>query len=151
MEEKMTEALTEQMGMNEEDISEYIAAMSDEEMKELFSEMIAEQFKAQYAAQVQQQLSGMSSAQLAGALDAAVQGYTTEQCAVYYDEVLEFSESDYDSNLSRLGYVNLDRPATINLYASTFENKEVLRTPLQRITKRWTTWRKFNIPIMWGS
>ena len=126
MEEKMTEALTEQMGMNEEDISEYIAAMSDEEMKELFSEMIAEQFKAQYAAQVQQQLSGMSSAQLAGALDAAVQGYTTEQCAVYYDEVLEFSESDYDSNLSRLGYVNLDRPATINLYASTFENKEVI-------------------------
>ena len=126
MEAKMTAALTEQMGMSESDIKEYIAAMSDEEMKELFSEMIAEQFKAQYAAQVQQQLSGMSSAQLAGALVAAMQGYTTEQCAVYYDEVLEFSESNYDSNLSRLGYVNLDRPATINLYASTFENKDVI-------------------------
>ena len=68
----------------------------------------------------------MSSTQLAGALDMAVQGYTTQQCAEYYDEVLEFSDSDYESNLSELGYVDLDSPATINLYASSFENKNVI-------------------------
>ena len=68
----------------------------------------------------------MSSAQLAGALDMAVRGYTTQQCAEYYDEVLEFSDSDYESNLSELGYVDLDSPATINLYASSFENKNVI-------------------------
>ena len=126
MEAQMTEALSGQTGMSAADIGEYIAAMSDEEMNELFAEMIAEQFKAQYAAQVQQQLSGMSSAQFAGALDAAMQSYTTEQRAVYYDEVLEFSESSYDSNLGQLGYVSLDSPATINMYASTFEDKDVI-------------------------
>ena len=55
-----------------------------------------------------------------------MQGYTTQQCAEYYDEVLEFSDSDYESNLSELGYVDLDSPATINLYASSFENKNVI-------------------------
>lgn len=126
MEEKMTVALTEQMGMSEGDIKAYISAMSDDEMKELFSEMISQQFKTRYAEQVKSQLSVMSSAQLAGALDMAVQGYTTQQCAEYYDEVLEFSDSDYESNLSELGYVDLDSPATINLYASSFENKNVI-------------------------
>ena len=126
MEAKMTVALTEQMGMSEGDIKAYISAMSDDEMKELFSEMISQQFKTRYAEQVKSQLSVMSSAQLAGALDMAVQGYTTQQCAEYYDEVLEFSDSDYKSNLSELGYVDLDSPATINLYASSFENKNVI-------------------------
>ena len=122
----MTAALTEQMGMSEADIEAYITAMSDDEMKELFAEMIAGQFKTQYAAQVEQQLSGMTTAQLAGALDMALQGYTPEQCALYHDEVLEFSESSYDSNLTNLGYVDLDSPSTINLYAATFEDKDIM-------------------------
>lgn len=126
MEAQMTAALTEQMSMNEKEIAEYISAMSDEEIEELFARMIAEQFKAQYAAQVQEQLSAMTPAQLAGALDMATPEYSTKQCASYYDEVLEFSESDYDSNLSELGYIDLARPATINLYASSFENKDVI-------------------------
>ena len=130
MEAKMIAALTEQMDMNEADIGEYISAMSDEEMKELFEKMIAEQFKTQYATQVQQQMSGMTSAQLSGALDMAMKSYTTQQCADYYDNVLEFSESDYDSNLRQLGYVNLDSPATINLYASSFENKDVIENAI---------------------
>ena len=114
------------MGMSEADIEAYITAMSDDEMKELFAEMIAGQFKTQYAAQVEQQLSGMTTAQLAGALDMALQGYTPEQCALYHDEVLEFSESSYDSNLTNLGYVDLDSPSTINLYAATFEDKDIM-------------------------
>ncbi|MBC8542102.1 ATP-binding cassette domain-containing protein [Bianquea renquensis] len=126
MEAQMTAALTEQMGMSEADIEAYITAMSDDEMKELFAEMIAGQFKTQYAAQVEQQLSGMTTAQLAGALDMALQGYTPEQCALYHDEVLEFSESSYDSNLTNLGYVDLDSPSTINLYAATFEDKDIM-------------------------
>ena len=130
MEVKMIAALTEQLGMNEADVGEYISAMSDVEMKELFEEMIAEQFKTQYAAQIQQQMSGMTSTQLSGALEMAMKSYTTEQCAAYYDEVLEFSESDYDSNLRQLGYVNLDSPATINLYASSFENKDIIENAI---------------------
>ena len=126
MEKNMVAALTEQMGMNETDVGEYISAMSDEDISALFAEVIAEQFRSQYAGQVTQQLSLMSSEQLAGALDMAMQGYTTEQCAEYYDSVLEFSGSSFDENLNRLGYVDLDSPSSINLYAATFEDKDVI-------------------------
>ncbi len=53
-------------------------------------------------------------------------GYTDEQKALYYEEILEFSESTYDENLRKLGVVDLASPATVNLYASTFENKDVI-------------------------
>ena len=46
--------------------------------------------------------------------------------AGYYDDVLEFSDSTYDDNLRKLGYVDLDFPSSINLYASSFENKDVI-------------------------
>jgi len=52
--------------------------------------------------------------------------YTTEQCAVYYDAVLVFSESTYEDNLVALGCLDLDEPATMNIYASSFENKDVI-------------------------
>ena len=126
METAMIQALTQQMGMAEGDIKEYVAAMSDEDITEMFEQMATEQAKAQYAAQVEAQLKAMSSAQLAGALDAALPTYTTEQLVIYHDEVLEFSESTYDENMRELGYVDLDSPATINLFASTFENKDVI-------------------------
>ncbi len=126
IEVQMTAALIEQMGMSEADIEEYITAMSDDEINELFTEMISQQFKVQYAAQIKQQMAGMTPVQLAGALDMAMQSYTAEQCAVYYDEVLEFSDSSYESNLRELGYVDLDDPSSINLYAATFEDKDVI-------------------------
>ena len=55
-----------------------------------------------------------------------MEGYTPEQYAQYYDELLHFSESTYDQNLLKLGYVDVENPATMNLYASSFENKEVI-------------------------
>ena len=126
METRMMTALVEQMGTKEQDIRDYITAMSDDEMNDLVAQIIAAQFNAQYGEQVQKQLAGMSAAQLAGALDMALQSYSTEQCAAYYDAVLEFSDSTYEKNLNKLGYVDLDSPATINLYAATFEDKDVI-------------------------
>jgi len=126
IEESLIMALTQQMGMNESDVKDYITAMSDEELEEIYAQMIQEQYRMQYAAQVQAQMQGMDVQQLAGALQMALPTYTTEQCVIYYDEVLVFSDSSYDSNLRELGYVHLDEPSTINLYASSFENKDVI-------------------------
>ena len=53
-------------------------------------------------------------------------GYTLDQYALYYDTVTEFSESTYEENLKKLGFMDLDSPATINIYASSFENKDVI-------------------------
>ena len=124
MESTLTQAMTEQTGMGKSEIAEYIAAMTDDDMKEFFTEMISEQLRAQYAAGVREQLGAMTTEQLAAALDMSLDGYTDEQCAVYYDEILEFSDSTYENNLSELGYVDLDDPSATNLYASSFENKD---------------------------
>jgi putative ABC transport system permease protein len=126
METTMLQALTQQMGMQESEVKEYIEGMSDEDIEELFTQMVEEQARTQYAAQVEEQLSGLSSAQLSGALDQAMENYTTDQFVKYYDEVLVFSDSTYEDNLLELGYVDLDNPSSINLYASTFENKDVI-------------------------
>ena len=126
MNSAMLEILTAQAGMNTADAEDYVNAMSDEDMTELFTELISDQVKKQYAEKVQAQLGAMTPEQLAAALGAAEKGYTTEQCAAYYDEVLEFSETSYDENLITLGCVDLDDPATINIYASTFENKDII-------------------------
>jgi putative ABC transport system permease protein len=127
MENAMTQALSEQMNMDLEQIKSYIAAMSDEDMRALFAQMIEEQFRSQYASQIQAQLGSMTSRQLAGALVAAAGGYTDEQRSEYYDEVLDFSDSTYEDNLTELGCVDMDSPAAINLYASSFADKDRIK------------------------
>ena len=125
-ESTLQEALTSQASLDESQVEDYIAAMSDEELSDLFTQMAEEQFKAQYAAQVQQQLAAMEPAQMAAALDAAMDTYTTQQCAQYYDEVLTFSDSTYEENLVQLGYIDLADPASISLYAASFEDKDAI-------------------------
>ena len=126
MKATLTQALVAEMGMNEADVSAYITAMTDEEVIEIFTEMVTEQVLQQYAAQVAQQLSIMSEQELAGALTMSLPTYTTEQCAAYYDAILSFSESTYEDNLIALGCLDLDDPASVNLYAATFESKDII-------------------------
>ncbi len=126
MRENLIKGLAQQMGMSEDGVAEYIDVMSDEEIREIFFSLLAEQFTAQYAAKVQAQLAGMEASQLAAMLDEAMSSYTTEQCADYYEAVLEFSQSNYEANLRKLGYVDIETPSSINLFASSFENKDII-------------------------
>lgn len=126
MEAVMISSLAQQTGMSENELQEYMSSFTDEDLTEMFAMMAAEQIKAEYAAGVEAQLSQTEPVMLAGALDAAVQAYTDEQCSDYYDRVMEFSESTYKDNLTALGYVDLDSPASINIYASSFENKDII-------------------------
>ncbi len=131
MEEMLNEALAQQTGVNTEELADYISSMTDEEFNSMFTQIIAEQFTLQYAQQVQEQMGQMNAQELAAALDMALPSYTTEQCAEYYEQVLSFSESSYEDNMLELGYVDLDDPATINLYASSFENKELIEQAIE--------------------
>lgn len=127
MEAAITPALVEQMGVDVETITGYITSMSDEDLKELFIQALTEQYRTQYAAQVSQQMSTMTSEQLAAALDMAITQYTDEMCAFYYDEILEFSDSTYEENLITLGCVDRNVPSTVNLYASSFADKDIIK------------------------
>jgi putative ABC transport system permease protein len=100
--------------------------MTDEEITALFSQTVAEQIKYQYAEQVKAQMASQSPTQLIAAFEYALPRYTVEQCAVYYDEVMEFSDSTYEANLIKMGHVDLEFPATINIFASSFENKDII-------------------------
>lgn len=126
IEATMLQVLTEQMGMSESDITGYLENMDDEELEELFTQMVTEQVKAQFSQQVETQMAAMPTVQLAAGLDAEIATYTEEQCAQYYDEVIVFSENTYENNLIQMGYLDLDDPATINLYAASFEDKDAI-------------------------
>ena len=135
MEAAILQALTVQTGMSEEELSEYIASMTDEEITEMFTMMVTQQVKMQYAAGVKAQMASIPVEQLVMALDMEKDTYTQEQCAQYYDEVLEFAESSYDENLLKLGYLDLASPASVNLYATTFESKDVIEEVIAEYNK----------------
>ncbi len=126
IEKTMATVLSQQMGMNEKDIADYLTDLSDEDIEEMYTSLVKESAKMQYAQSVQAQLAPVPAAQRAAMLTAAMKTYTDEQFALYYDEVLEFSESSYENNLIALGCVQLDDPASINIYASSFENKDII-------------------------
>lgn len=126
MEAAMLQGMTQQMSMSESDVQSYLESMSDNEITDTFTQMMQQQVKAQYAQQVQQQMAAMQPAELVGALNQLLPTLTTEQCANYYDEMMHFSDSTYEDNLKALGDIDLDDPASINLYAATFEDKDVI-------------------------
>ena len=126
MEAAMLQGMTQQMSMSESDVQSYLESMSDDEITDTFTQMMQQQVKAQYAQQVQQQMAAMQPAELVGALNQLLPTLTTEQCANYYDEMMQFSDSTYEDNLKALGDIDLDDPASINLYAATFEDKDVI-------------------------
>ena len=126
MVELMVMAMVQQTGMSEDQIRNYINQISEEDLTALFTKLVSEQIKATYAKQVQTVLATKSIEEKAMAFDLALPNYTTEQCAVYYEEVLTFSQSTYENNLKILGYIDLDTPSSVGLYASSFENKELI-------------------------
>lgn len=131
MEQTLITALLQQMSVSEDQIREYVADMSQEDLQDMVEKMIRAQYAMQKAQQVQMQLSGYPEAQLTAMLEQAMETYTPEQYAAFYDGALEFSDSTYEENLIALGCVELSDPLTINLYASTFENKDVIEAAIR--------------------
>ena len=127
----LSQGMTAEVGVSVEEIQEYLEKMSDEELNEIFAQLIAEQVKMEYAQNVMTQMATMQPAELIAGFEMALPNYTTEQCAQYYDEIVEFSDSTYELNLKAMGYVEKEHPATINIYASSFENKDVITDAIE--------------------
>ncbi len=134
MEATLVQVLTAQMGVSGDEITSYVSKMADEEITGLYSQMVAEQVKQQYAQQVMQQMSQQLAthgpAALAGALDAELAAYTDAQCGQYYDEIMEFSDSTLEDNLLELGYVDLEEPSAVSIFASSFANKDIIEAEI---------------------
>ncbi len=105
-------------GMSEAMITQMI--LSSPEYKAQFLQVIA-------AASVSQQVSAEVFAEATAAQVAAT--LTDAQYAVLYEldgVPREFSDSTYENNLYLLGDVKETNPSSIYLYASTFENKDMI-------------------------
>ena len=135
MEQVMVQVLIQQMGIGQKEALEYAQAMSVEELTEIYSQMVVMQFRMELSNQVRKQMAGVPQEQLVMMLTGAMATYTQEQLVLYYDEVTEFSESTLEENLRILGAVDLDNPATISLYASSFENKDTLEAYINDYNK----------------
>ena len=55
--------------------------------------------------------------------------------ALYYDRLTEFSESTYDDNLILIGSLDINSPSAINIYASSFANKDVIAEVIEDYNK----------------
>ena len=131
MEEAMRQGMVEQMGMSEDDINHYLEEMSDEDITTYYRTMVEQQIRAQYAADAMQQIQTMQPEQLVAGLMAAAESYTEAESAYYYDEVLEFSDTTYEKNLSKLGYIDIESPSRMALYSSSFDAKEVIEDAIK--------------------
>ncbi len=128
--ETLVAVLTQQMGMSVSDVTQYLESMSEEDVDEIFTQLVTEQVKMQYAEKAKEQLKEFTTEQLAAALDGQIVTYTTEQLVLYHDEVLEFSKSTYKDNIRKLGYVDINYPQSINLFASSFEEKDTIEAAI---------------------
>ena len=126
IEEMMITNYADEMGVDPETISSYIADMDDATLMSYVRDMMTESVKDQYSEATRAQLAQMSSDQLAMTLTHSE--LTLEQYEYVFEEQLPptLSEGSYDNNMKLLGYVDLDTPSSINLYASSFANKDEL-------------------------
>ena len=119
-------------GVAEDEVAQYVAKMSEADLNLYFAQVISAQVAAEKFAAVQLAHGDTPPEVLAQQLDAAMPYYDTETCAALYGVVLDFSDATLEENLQKLGYVDLDEPATINLYAATFEDKDVIEAAIEQ-------------------
>ena len=145
IEQMIVQQYAAEMGVDAETIMGYIAEMSDAELFAQVETAIDAQVREQYAAGVVQQMAAIPTEQLAGALDMILTGdevtlqyaglspFETWQYSYLYDNYMPptLSDSTYEENLKTLGYVDPAKPSTINLYATTFADKDKIADLIQ--------------------
>ncbi|MBQ3183126.1 MAG: ABC transporter ATP-binding protein/permease [Clostridia bacterium] len=131
IEAQLIEGMGSQMSVSKEEITDYLASMTDEELDEMFAKLMAEQIKIQFAMGVAEQMAQMPPEQLLMGLASDLETFTDEQYGRYYDEIMTFSDSTYEDNLVKLGYLDLERPSAINIFASSFENKDIITAAIK--------------------
>ncbi len=130
IENEIVKYMQSETGMDAATIKEYLSSMSDDDLRQFIVKTVEEQLREQYADKIAEQLSGMTDAQKAAAFDLTVKAMDDSQCAIMFDEVIEFSPSTYEKNLDILGCKDVNTPTSIRLYASSFADKDVIEAAI---------------------
>ena len=118
-------------GMDPARIREIFEERTLDELKTMIRPSIEESIAAQIKQQTEAALSSMPDEAKIAALELELASYTTEQIALYYDEITEFSENDIEKTMTLIGNLDLNSPSMINIYASSFENKDIITAAIQ--------------------
>ena len=106
--------------------------MDDDTLFEYIEKMIGEQIKEQYSIQMENMYSYLSDSTLAH--DFGLLSLEDDDYLWLYENAMPpiYSTSTPKDNLKKLGYVDLDSPSKINIYASTFEDKDAIADAIER-------------------
>lgn len=141
--DSMVELVADTYNLEQSTAEEYLADYSDEELQDLLQtqleKLVTEKYAEQAKLQVDEMVAAASNpgdlfdsqgyAAVAAAFDEMLAGITDETVlAGYYDEYMPstVSGSTLADTLATLGSVDYDTPSSINIYAETFEDKEVI-------------------------
>ena len=135
----LTTAYSQQMGASSADVADYIAKMDDETLSEYAREAIGEQVKAKYAAEKKAYYGAMTDSALNQLLTHALGNFTEEELVKFYDNNMPTDMIiTYSDALLNLGYVDLDSPKQINIFASTYSNKDEIAECIAEYNKKQT-------------
>jgi len=106
--------------------SSMLEDMEDDVLFEYMEEMMAETIKEEYAVQMRNMYGHLSDSSLA--YDFTVLSLEDDDYEWLYENAMPpvYSTSSYKENIKALGYVDLDSPSSISIYASTFEDKDAI-------------------------
>lgn len=95
----------------------------------IITPMVEEGAKAQIRNQVDQGMNMTlpTNEDKALALIGSLQAASDEEINTYYDNFMQFSDSTYEENLVKFGMIDMGVPSSINVYTSTFEQKDAFK------------------------
>ncbi len=106
--------------------SSMLSQMDDDTLDAYMSQMIAQQVKEQYAAQMRAMYEALPDAELVE--NFSMLSLEDDDYLWIYSNAMPpvYSTSTQKDTLKKLGYVDLESPSVINIYASTFEDKDAI-------------------------
>lgn len=128
IEAAMADGYSAEMGVSADTVRDYVKGLSDDELFAYVRDMLEKQITSEYAAAAAKQIETVPPAQLAAMLDAALPTYNADTLVAYYDAFMPPTVSDatLSDNLKTLGYIDKETPTAINIYASTFADKDAI-------------------------
>lgn len=126
------QAMSSQLQMDEESLMKYFNEMTDEQITGFAYTICEEMTKIKNKEMIKIQYSSLSDDLVADLLDTLLSNATLEDFIIYYDELTDFSELTYDEVLVTLGCLDEEVPSSINIYVSSFENKDIITNAIKQ-------------------
>lgn len=124
LENMIKQAMEQKMSLDEASINEYVEGMDEETKNGYINEIVKASIAQKYESETKERFSKVPKENIAAMFDSET--FTNEDYESFYEEFSDklVSDSTYDDNMKEFGYVDIENPSTIAIYAETFENKD---------------------------